>query len=225
MDTRIWGPSGWLLLHTIAENNELSDRKKISFLETLSYTLPCKYCRESFIVYADLLDLKNSTNVSKTLYRIHNKVNNKLVRQGYVVCRASSHEAIQKRYIRLNKKIVELEQDDLGFIFLGCVVFNYPKTKPSPELTKQYEKFFKLLSQLYPVRSVRKKLKKYHEESPIQLSLKNRSSLVQWFKKYPIENIQKMKHTKYFEYFESFRAGCSATSCRNRGRRKTITFS
>jgi len=225
MDTRIWGPSGWVLLHSIVENNGLPDKKKISFLETLSYILPCKYCRESFTVYADSLDLRNTTNVSKTLYKIHNKVNAKLAKQGYVVCRASSHHAIQKRYVRLNKKIVELEQDDLGHVFLGCVVFNYPKTKPSPELAKQYEQFFKLLSQLYPIRSVRKRLKKYLEVNPIKDSLQKRSTLIKWFKTYPIDKIQKMNRTTYTEYFESFRAGCGTKSCRNRGKRKQITIS
>ena len=60
MDTKVWGPSGWLLLHSIAnnygkENNGIpthieKDNYGI-FFNTLQYVLPCKYCRQSLKIF------------------------------------------------------------------------------------------------------------------------------------------------------------------------------
>ena len=221
MDTRIWGPGGWKLLHSIAEDTTTTLRWKIKLTKTLHKILPCVYCRDSFAIYEKQLGLNmDCDDFSKTMYRIHNKVNLKLEKQGYVVRRASSYQSVQKRYQTLNQRLESTNCDDLGYLFIGCVVFNYPSTNPSKELSKQYASFFQALSRTYPVRSVRRILKAYHKENPIEGSLKSRSSLIKWFSKYPIKRINTLKKRELIDLFDSFRAGCSTKSCRNRGKKK-----
>lgn len=90
MQTRVWGPAGWLFLHCIAQNYpwEPTAEKKseyLTFFKGVGNVLPCRYCRESyqqFIKEPDTL-LNNSVMESRRtlthwLYLVHNKVNNKL---------------------------------------------------------------------------------------------------------------------------------------------------
>jgi hypothetical protein len=90
MQTRVWGPAGWLFLHCIAQNypHKPDQDKKISyfnFFNLVGQVLPCRYCRES---YQDFIKeegtclnmdvLESRETLSKWLYTIHNKVNKKL---------------------------------------------------------------------------------------------------------------------------------------------------
>lgn len=90
MITKIWGPPLWKSLHTITFgfpiNPSYQDKIKYkNFFESLGDVLPCKYCRESYKKFIDEPDtqltfdvLNNRYTLSKWLYDIHNKVNNKL---------------------------------------------------------------------------------------------------------------------------------------------------
>ena len=90
MQTRVWGPAGWLFLHSVAQNYPWSptEQKKeeyLHFFRLVGKVLPCKYCRQSydeFITQKDTLLNKNALQNRKTLitwlWKIHNKVNNKL---------------------------------------------------------------------------------------------------------------------------------------------------
>lgn len=90
MITKIWGPSLWISLHTITFGypiNPTLQQKRMykNFFISLGDILPCKYCRESykqFIItgYTTLSDeiFDNRTNLTKWLFYLHNKVNNKL---------------------------------------------------------------------------------------------------------------------------------------------------
>ena len=96
MKTTVWGPAGWIFLHTIAFNypqiideNDAEHCERRTYtkqlFENLCYTLPCKYCRESFRVF--LLELPIDKHLAcrkdltRWLYKIHNKVNAKLRKQ------------------------------------------------------------------------------------------------------------------------------------------------
>ena len=51
MDPNIWGPSGWLFLHTITlmypENpNPIEQKQYYDLFHSLQYTLPCPSCRD-----------------------------------------------------------------------------------------------------------------------------------------------------------------------------------
>lgn len=85
MNTSKWGPSLWTFLHTVTFNYEpTKDNKKniYDLFHNLKYTLPCKYCRESYNIFFDYIDIKlfldDKMGISYWLYIIHNLVNLKL---------------------------------------------------------------------------------------------------------------------------------------------------
>jgi hypothetical protein len=90
MQTRVWGPAGWLFLHSIAQNypwkpTEKQKKNYLHFFRLLGNVLPCRYCRESYQEFIKLpeTELKRSVMTSRLtlvtwLYNIHNKVNEKL---------------------------------------------------------------------------------------------------------------------------------------------------
>jgi hypothetical protein len=105
MDTKVWGPPGWIFLHTITfnypkriddDNKEHVQKRTYTreLLENLQYTLPCKYCRKSFKKFLRELPIEDylggRDRLSWWLYAIHNKVNAKL--------RAQESEAVDHQY-------------------------------------------------------------------------------------------------------------------------------
>jgi len=90
MQTRVWGPAGWLFLHSIAQNYPWKPTMEqqenyLNFFKLIGNVLPCRYCRESyqeFILQPDtkleISVLKSRVSLVKWLYEIHNKVNKKL---------------------------------------------------------------------------------------------------------------------------------------------------
>ena len=87
MQTSKWGPSAWDYLHTLTFNypeNPTNDHKKnyYELFNNLKFTLPCKYCRESyniFFKYININDyLDDRMGITYWLYTIHNIVNLKL---------------------------------------------------------------------------------------------------------------------------------------------------
>lgn len=111
MNTRVWGPAGWVFLDAIAFNypvqinhrstkhRELKRRYKELF-ENLQYTLPCKYCRQSYKRFLNELPidrfLDSRADLTYWLYLIHDKVNHKLLHQ--------EQQALQERYADIDKK-------------------------------------------------------------------------------------------------------------------------
>jgi len=90
MQTRVWGPAGWLFLHSIAQNypwKPTIEQKQnyLQFFKLTGNVLPCRYCRESYQDFIkepstelNLCVMKNRYTLVKWLYDIHNKVNKKL---------------------------------------------------------------------------------------------------------------------------------------------------
>jgi len=90
MQTRVWGPAGWIFLHSIAQNyaeNPTPEQKEnyLNFFRLVGDVLPCKYCRDSYKEFISEPDtflseevMKNRKTFTKWLYLIHNKVNYKL---------------------------------------------------------------------------------------------------------------------------------------------------
>jgi hypothetical protein len=149
MNTAFWGPSGWQMLHTLTfiypDLPSFSDKVKMrDFMYSLSYILPCKYCRLSFSKYIKSLPiddyLDSRTKIIEWLYKIHNKINKKLRIQGF--CKHSNPElsSVIKHYELIRENIYKMINGDkksnetknvinyicnLGSDFLGSVVFNY----------------------------------------------------------------------------------------------------
>jgi hypothetical protein len=87
MQTSKWGPSAWDYLHTLTFNypeNPSDDNKKYYYelFNNLRFTLPCKFCRESyniFFKYININDyLDDRKGITYWLFTIHNIVNLKL---------------------------------------------------------------------------------------------------------------------------------------------------
>ena len=96
MDTRYWGPSGWSLLHLIAATKTKNEAHE--FLETLPFVLPCKFCRASLSKYYKELPLSGVDHFDHWMYEIHNKVNNKLRKQGQRIPPNPPFSKVQKIY-------------------------------------------------------------------------------------------------------------------------------
>lgn len=110
MMTKIWGPHGWIFLHTVTFGYPLepTDEQKIkykNFFESVGDILPCKYCRESYKEFitnkTPLTDnvMQNRDTLTKWFYNIHENVNHKLgidygVTYEDVVARYESYRAI-----------------------------------------------------------------------------------------------------------------------------------
>ena len=89
-NTNVWGPAGWLFLHSIAANfpwepDEEKKKSYLTFFKVIGHVLPCRYCRESYQQFINepctKLDnsvVQNRKTMVKWLYDIHNKVNKKL---------------------------------------------------------------------------------------------------------------------------------------------------
>ena len=112
MQTTKWGFCGWQFLHTITFNYpEVIDEKDQEHVErrtytkqlfeNLQYTLPCKYCRESFKQFLKELPIDGNLDCREKLtywfYQIHNKVNAKLRKQ--------EQEAVDAKYDELEKLV------------------------------------------------------------------------------------------------------------------------
>jgi hypothetical protein len=88
--TKIWGPPLWTSLHCITfgypiKPTEQQKKDYKNFFIKLGDVLPCKYCRDSYKEYilegSTKLDnnaMKNRKALTKWLYDLHEKVNNKL---------------------------------------------------------------------------------------------------------------------------------------------------
>ena len=87
MQTSKWGPCAWEYLHTLTFNypeNPTDDNKKYYYelFNNLKFTLPCKYCRESYSIFFKYININNYLNdrmgITYWLFTIHNIVNYKL---------------------------------------------------------------------------------------------------------------------------------------------------
>lgn len=133
MDTRFWGPSGWKLLHLIAQEpmQTVRHRKAVSaWLVLLPYVLPCKYCRASLSDYfaaepLTLRDMKHPTTFAIWMYRIHNRVNEKLREQGLNTTPDPAWEEVAERYAEEHAGLCK-GSPLLGWDFMTAVAFNTP---------------------------------------------------------------------------------------------------
>jgi hypothetical protein len=151
MNTTFWGPSGWQFLHTLTfiypEQPSYTDKVKMqNFMKSVSYILPCKYCRISFTKYSTSLPiieyLDNREKMIEWLYKIHNKVNKKLRSQGFCKYENPELTMIKNNYKPIIEHITNLCSKNentnmshtkelinyicnLGRDFLGSIIFNY----------------------------------------------------------------------------------------------------
>jgi len=116
--TRVWGPAGWMFLHSIAQNypwrpTDEQMQNYYTFFKLTGNVLPCRYCRESYQEYINsgnttltMKNMKNRKTLFLWLYNIHNRINKKLgikshpskleVWRKYESFRANCHKSVKK---------------------------------------------------------------------------------------------------------------------------------
>lgn len=195
MDTRFWGPCGWDLLHSISNNYPLEPNANTKknykiFFSLLTNILPCIYCRRSLRLYYTELPLTDDVfetrdNLMKWLYNIHNKVNDKLRKQGLINYSNPSYSTIKNRYNRNNHscKIKKC------WNFLYSIAMNYPENSKDIdiELKYNYYTFFYFLVKIFPENSVCFKMESYYKKYNLSFFLENRFKLLKWL--YGMEKI------------------------------------
>ncbi len=224
MDTRFWGPDGWLLLHSIAayypDQPTVDDKALyVKFFETIQDVLPCIYCRNSFAQYNLELDLKSylddSRSLSNWLFQMHNKVNDKLEGQGLPVSRNDNFDEIYKYYRRYVREVNPLNLP--GWDFIYCIFFNFPLARDGAKLTKRryesYRDFIELLPYVTPFKMFSSVLKVHLKQLTIK-DYMSRSGLKRWV--YLLEQrycraikIECPKFRDRCYSIELFRAGCN----------------
>lgn len=217
MQTTKWGPSGWNLFHNVAIGYEPTRENKAlyrAFYESFKQILPCKYCRQSYTAFFDATPIDRFLVSSEQLfywtYLMHNKVNDKLRKQGFLTTSNPSYQEIKKQYQKgCYNKCTYADY----IVFIGCVVFNYGSIGNSkdcpPQCTQDgYKTFFDFLTIIFP--KIHKKLTKS--------DLKNNCNIVVWYFAnvlVPSKQPNMRLFENYVNYFANFRASCSqATSCR-----------
>lgn len=227
MDTRFWGPSAWVLLHTIAYNYEPSEinRKQYRlFFENLKNVLPCIYCRASYTEYFEKIPidryLDNSKDLSYWMYQIHNLVNDKLRGQGLISWRDPSFDEIYERYTAMNYGLdlcKARDQSIMAWKFLYCVAFVYAELGKDVAQTSHYNGyyvFFNILGDVLPKKGNYNTIySNFLVANPVLPNLDSRERLKNWL--YNLEksmdnqqNIQCQSFNDIEKEIEMYRAGC-----------------
>jgi hypothetical protein len=98
------------------------------WLSTIPYILPCKFCRASLISYYEELppDYTSAKTMSKWLWKIHGKVNNKLRGQGQQIPADPPFVAVYNKYSHVDPH----ECPDI-WPFLFSTAFQHPRSTKS----------------------------------------------------------------------------------------------
>ena len=153
MNTNIWGPSAWRLIHSMAftyprEPNLIDKQRYKSLFESLSYTLPCVNCQYNYqkeLLHFDLdIALRSREHLSRWAFNLHNSVNKRLnkkemsyeeVRELYTdlinsIDKEKNKEKIKKNIIPKIPKISIIHKKILGIIGLisfGIILYKHRK--------------------------------------------------------------------------------------------------
>lgn len=146
--TSFWGPHAWSFLfssiagsYPITVDPRNQDHTKIvkayqNMLNSLQYTLPCLYCRQSYMKFIKELPmveyLHSRKSMMKWLYLIHDKVNLKLIKQ-----ERECYESEKTKLIQKNMKPEQLK------VVLKKLKTCTLKTKPSLPFEKVLAKYEK----------------------------------------------------------------------------------
>jgi hypothetical protein len=236
MDTRFWGPSGWRLLHMIAEGPNANTSR--TFWQMLPYVLPCKFCRASLTEYYKTLPIPTKQeDYSEWLYKIHNLVNQKLRDQGQTLPPDPPYDAVKQQYEQeLGQGCTRTEFP--GWDFLFSVADNHPDSSPSKPMPDTPEvkpvslaernrynlltpkerkdalrKFWDALPAVLPFKEW-KKAWKTHAGSLVKATQSRRSGMAWlWAIRCGMDgDLQKMGNTNFYglcKRVATYRSGCS----------------
>lgn len=234
MNTNKWGPAGWNQLGPSSYRfdhilNKLPDRHantlKLIYKLHLSNTehqLPCKYCRESYVLYIKELPMDSFISkgaLNNWTFKIHNKVNDKLRKQGY---NNKENPSLERASSEIASKLDDYYKCT-GWDYIYCIALNYSEDVTiKAQLTAKLH--FTTLPYLLPHPDLTAEMLNFLSEYPVDNVLNTRSSLVLWIYLLHVQllpiydkiqvnlNFDSSLHKKPFEdmckFYESFRAGC-----------------
>ena len=103
MMTSIWGPPLWHVLHTISFNYPVKPTSEdktnyLNYFNSLKYILPCRYCRENYVMNLKKMPLnktvfKSRETLSMWVYLLHEEVNKLLGKKSNL-----TYEMVRDRY-------------------------------------------------------------------------------------------------------------------------------
>lgn len=199
MNTSFWGKDGWKLLHSIAYS--YNDEQKVcykTFFNSIQHILPCIYCRRSYKKFIDMYPIQNETkkDLVKWIYTIHNCVNDKLRKQGYLTESNPTQKKVDLFYDEYMKNVRCL----IGIDFLYCVLFNY-HLEISENRKKAYIRFFHCLQYILPNEKIREIYKSYFKMNPFEKCLNevHKSQSLEPLKEW-IYNLEKCTTKKCFSF-------------------------
>jgi len=218
MDTHVWGPKGWLYLHTVAQNYTTTNAKNyVLFFTIIEDILPCKWCRLSYKSYVAELPPEPFLNTQKEFsywfYTIHNKVNDKLRNQGLNDSLDPPFSKIYHKY----EKILETGDASPMWFFLHVVAHNF---NPKIHSIESYIKFFELVGTTMPYPEIAPLYQKVLRSNPIVDHLDSQRNLSSWVyaTHAAINNELNLSVIDYLEIYkkcESIRANCSTRKLNN----------
>ena len=150
MNTFIWGPPLWKLIHSVAycAQSQHADELALFFL-TFKKVLPCIYCRKSFEEFERTLTVLHGNKTLAQIiqnrelfawsYALHDLVNEKLDRQEFekqivtkecLRAKQLSFECLHKRHALHPVNVTVTDLFDILFIF----ALNYPEDPTDVEL-------------------------------------------------------------------------------------------
>lgn len=160
MNTKVWGKSLWdflflsILGHYPVKINESKEHLILkqqykNLLESFSFTLPCVYCRNSFVGFLKELPIEKymtgRIELMYWLYLVKDKVNKKLIVQEKK-CFLDEKRKLKEELIKFDKNRKVLNSKVLKKIYktkLEKLKNKIKYTKPSPSfysVLKKYEK-------------------------------------------------------------------------------------
>lgn len=127
IQTNVWGPPGWMFLHSIAQNypwKPTAEKREsyLTFFKTVAEVLPCGKCRDSYRkyittkgttpdTYLDHSKLDNRLSCVRWLYNVHSKVNDALGKKN------EPFKTVWNRYESYRSKCNNKEEQ----VKLGCI--------------------------------------------------------------------------------------------------------
>jgi hypothetical protein len=243
MNTNKWGPSGWDQLGPAALKHDrlhglLPEQHTNTFslihkihLSNTENILPCKYCRESYNRYIKELPMDRflvQGNLNNWMYQIHNKVNDKLRKQGYNTKPDPSEAAALKHVKSISTDLYR----STGWDYIHSIGHNYSEKADAMSMVKA-KIYLSTLPYMLPHPALTVAMLDFMKLHSVDDALLDRNNLVLWLyllNQHLIPVYRQLQPDKmvpairsYPEncaYYETFRAGCglsagkSGPSCR-----------
>lgn len=118
--TTIWGPHVWNFLHIFCEkvnSNKFYEKKKDIFdiIQNICANLPCPECSSDALSllnnYPLISNVKSKEDLKMYIYHFHNKVNEKLTKESYIIEDLEKYKAGNLN-ISLNNYLLAIENNN-----------------------------------------------------------------------------------------------------------------